>query len=57
MKNYFDFDDYSLKKDEKLYLFGVDWGSEYYHWHFVAKSHEIISVGQPIHVEQLAWVV
>lgn len=48
---------YSLEKGEVIYFFGVDWGSEYYHWHFVGKSHQIIPLSPPKNLVDLTWVV
>lgn len=48
--------DYELKKGEKVYFFGVDWGSEYYLWHLVAKSCELVKISGPVLGEELSWV-
>ena len=47
---------YKLKEGEKVYFFGIDWGCEYFHWHLVAKYHEIIEASQPLDLSELIWV-
>ncbi len=49
-------DDYKLNPGEKVIFLGVDWGSEYYKWHFVAKSYELLELSGPVPVNQLTWV-
>jgi hypothetical protein len=46
----------TLHDGDKAYYFGVDWGSEYYEWHFVAQSHDLQSLSEPMPIEQLSWL-
>ncbi|MFN8177754.1 MAG: hypothetical protein U0167_07500 [bacterium] len=39
---------YALADGEKVFFFGIDWGSKYYEWYVVAKSCEVGSGSEPV---------
>ena len=45
-----------ILNEEVVYYFGVDWGSKYCHWYFVAKSHKLNEITAPLEGSQLTWV-
>ena len=49
--------DYELRDDEKVFFFGLDWGSEYCEWYFIANSYELREITEPLSGGQLTWVV
>lgn len=48
--------EFELEAGENVFFFGVDWGSNYYQWYFVARSCSFVKATEPKPGEQLLWV-
>ncbi len=48
--------EFELEAGENVFFFGVDWGSDYYKWYFIARSCSFVEASEPKPGEQLLWV-